>query len=256
MNERADRPTERFSNRVANYVKFRPHYPAGVLECLVRRCGLDARSIIADIGSGTGILSELFLRNGNPVFGVEPNREMREAGERLLREYPRFTSVVGSAESTTLPAAAVDFVTAGQAFHWFDRDAARAEFQRIVKPNGWVVLVWNERDEVTTPFARAYESLLNTFGTDYTAVTHRNIEPSMLAQFFSTDFGVESMPNAQHFDYAALEGRLLSSSFVPAPAEPGYEEMLAELRRVFDRYAVDGGVAFEYETRVYFGRLE
>ena len=255
MNERPDRPTERFSNRVANYVKYRPHYPVGVLECLLRRCGLGAQSIIADIGSGTGILSELFLQNGNALFGVEPNREMREAGERLLRGYSRFTSVTGSAEATTLSGTSVDFVTAGQAFHWFDRDAARAEFRRIVRPGGWVVLVWNERDETTTPFARAYELLLHTFGTDYTAVTHRNIDPSTLEQFFETDFGVESMPNAQQFDYVGLEGRLLSSSFVPAAGERGFDDMVAALRRTFEQHAVRGRVAFEYETRVYFGRL-
>ena len=120
--------TERFSNRVQDYARYRPHYPAAVIGCLEANCGLLETSVIADVGSGTGILTELFLRNGNPVLGVEPNRQMREAGERLRQDYPRFQSVAGRAEATTLPEQSVDFVTAGQAFHWFDRTKAKAEF--------------------------------------------------------------------------------------------------------------------------------
>src|SRR5438876_6048912 len=136
-------PTQRFSNRVENYVRYRPGYPKEVLTLLKAECGLKADSIIADIGSGTGILAELFLASGNRVFGVEPNREMREAGERLLQAYPRFTSIAGTAEATTLPNQSVDFITAGQAFHWFDRAQCLREFERILRPGGWVVLVWN-----------------------------------------------------------------------------------------------------------------
>lgn len=113
--------TQRFSTRVANYIKYRPLYPPAVLETLGQRCGLTDRSIIADVGSGTGILAEMFLRNGNTVYGVEPNREMREAGERLLVDYPNFHSIDGTAEATALEDGNVDFVTAGQAFHWFNK---------------------------------------------------------------------------------------------------------------------------------------
>ena len=137
--------TERFSNRVQDYARYRPHYPAAVIGSLQTNCQLLKTSVIADVGSGTGILTELFLRHGNPVLAVEPNRQMREAGERLLEGYPRFQSVAGRAEATTLPEQSVDFVTAGQAFHWFDRNKAKAEFSRILKAGGWVVLAWNER---------------------------------------------------------------------------------------------------------------
>src|SRR6266446_9260655 len=110
-------PTERFSNRVENYIRYRPGYPKEIIELLKAECGLFPQSVVADAGSGTGLLAKLFLENGNLVFGIEPNREMRAAGERLLQAYPRFTSIAGTAEATTLPGQSVDFVTAGQAFH-------------------------------------------------------------------------------------------------------------------------------------------
>src|SRR4051794_14847949 len=158
--------TERFSNRVENYIRFRPSYPQAVIEVLRRNCQLTKTAAIADIGSGTGILAEMFLRNGNLVYGVEPNRQMREAGERSLRGYERFQSIDATAEETRLPSMSVDFVIAGQAFHWFDQGQAQREFKRILKPEGWVALVWNERREDSTPFAKEYERLLRNYGTD------------------------------------------------------------------------------------------
>src|SRR6266480_5260535 len=129
-------PKQRFSNRVADYRRYRPGYPPAVLDLLRIECGLRADHIIADMGSGTGLLSQLFLKNGHRVFGVEPNRQMREAGEEFLHRFEEFTSVPGSAEATTLGDASIDFVTAAQAFHWFERQAARREFRRILKPGG------------------------------------------------------------------------------------------------------------------------
>src|SRR5213595_654680 len=130
-------PTKRFSNRVENYIKYRPGYPDAVIDLLTEECRLTQQSIIADIGSGTGILSELFLKNGNSVFAIEPNAAMRRTAEDLLRKHPKFTSIDAAAEATTLDIASVDFVTAAQAFHWFDRKNARKEFARILKPEGW-----------------------------------------------------------------------------------------------------------------------
>src|SRR5437773_2428243 len=153
-------PTKRFSNRVGNYIKYRPDYSGAIIDLLNEECGLNQQSIIADIGSGTGILSELFLKNGNRVFGIEPNAPMRGAGEKLLERHSKFTSIEGSAEATTLPDDSVDFVVAGQAFHWFDQKLARDEFSRILKPSFWVVLIWNERRTDSTPFLRAYEQML------------------------------------------------------------------------------------------------
>jgi ubiquinone/menaquinone biosynthesis C-methylase UbiE len=248
--------TLRFSNRVENYVKYRPGYPTGAADVLAKECGLTSESVIADIGSGTGILSEVFLKNRNRVFGVEPNREMREAGEKLLGKHPDFTSVNGTAEETSLADRSVDFVTAGQAFHWFDREGARKEFTRILRPGGWVALMWNERLTDTSPFLRAYEELLQRFGTDYAAVDHRNVDTDAITAFFAPQtFTLKKFENRQIFDYAGVKGRLLSSSYTPEPDHPTYHPMLDALRTLFEEHQVGGKVSFDYITLLYFGRL-
>ncbi|MEP7157723.1 MAG: class I SAM-dependent methyltransferase, partial [Betaproteobacteria bacterium] len=172
----ANNSTTRFSSRVHDYIKYRPHYPVEIIDLLADKCGLTPESVIADIGSGTGILTRIFLENGNPVVGVEPNREMREAGEHYLAEFARFTSLDGTSEATRLPPKSVDFILAGQAFHWFDRVIARAEFQRVLNDDGWTVLLWNDRRVDSTPFLRDYEALLQEFGTDYNEINHKNVQ--------------------------------------------------------------------------------
>lgn len=249
-------PTSRFSSRVVDYVKYRPGYPGGVLRLLGEECGLTAASVVADVGSGTGILSELFLKNGNRVYGVEPNREMREAGERLLAAFPNFTSVEGRAEATTLADASADFVTAGQALHWFDLAAARGEFVRVLKPGGWTVVVWNERRTTGTPFLEAYERLLLTYGTDYREVAHKYAEDSLVRPFFGADeVRLKRFENQQTFDFDGLKGRLMSASYVPQPGHENYEPMLRELAALFGEHGRGGRVRVEYDTMVYYGRL-
>jgi len=248
-------PTERFSGRVKNYVRYRPGYPAGVLDLLKIECGLSADWVVADIGSGTGKLTELVLKSGCYVFGVEPNREMREAGERLLKESPRFTSVAASAETTTLQSDSIDLIVAGQAFHWFDRKRSRKEFLRILKANGRAVLIWNDRRTDTTPFLTAYEGLLREFATDYEQVNHRNIDSVMLSKFFGAEPKVKKFPYAQQFDFEGLKGRLLSSSYAPGQGQPKHEAMVAQLRQIFDVHQQGGRVVFDYDTLVYWGQL-
>jgi SAM-dependent methyltransferase len=249
----ASNATSRFSDRVENYVRYRPGYPADVLRALKNECGLEPQHVVADIASGTGIWTRMLLENGNPVFGVEPNAEMRQAGERLLAQFERFTSVAGTAEATTLPDHSVDFITSAQAAHWFDPAKARREFVRILKPAGWLVLLWNERLTDSTPFLRDYEHLLLTFGTDYAEVRH---EHTMVNEFFgSAPYQERAFANRQEFEYEGIEGRLLSSSYVPRPGDAKYEPMLRELRKIFDKHAVGGRATFEYKTRVFFGRL-
>src|SRR5580698_5790113 len=153
----ATNSTSRFSDRVENYVRYRPGYPPEVLEKLKCECGLTSGHPIADIASGTGIWTRMLLENGNRVFGVEPNAEMRAAGERLLAPFANFTSIAGTAEATTLPDDSLDFISAAQAGHWFDRAKARQEFVRVLKPGGWLVLLWNERVTDSTAFLRDYE---------------------------------------------------------------------------------------------------
>ena len=249
-------PTQRFSNRVENYARFRPHYPRAVLQFLETECGLTGSSVVADVGSGTGILSEMFLERGNRVFGVEPNEEMRKAGERLLERYPNFTSVAGTAEDTTLDTRSVDFVVAAQAFHWFDAARSRVEFARILKPGGWVALVWNLRRKDATPFLVAYERLLETYRTDRGEVEIWRQDEGMAESLFgSCSFGRATFDNEQVLDLDGLKGRLFSISYVPAKGEPGSEEMLREAEKLFRKHEADGAVTIEYDTRVYYGRL-
>ncbi|MGH9871436.1 MAG: class I SAM-dependent methyltransferase [Pyrinomonadaceae bacterium] len=248
-------PLTRFSNRSDNYAKFRPGYPAGVIEVLRSHCKLSETSAIADVGSGTGILSELFLQNGNSVLGIEPNDAMRHAAEALLKGYQKFRSINATAEVTTLQAGSVDFVTAAQAFHWFDRVRAKREFARILKPEGWVVLIWNERRLESTPFLRAYEALLLRYGTDYEKVRHEKVT-SEISQFFSPEsFELQTLENAQHFGFESLKGRLLSSSYAPDQDHPDFAPMLSELEVIFNAHQKDGIVSCEYETKVYYGHL-
>ena len=249
-------PTKRFSNRVENYVRYRPRYPIEIVPTLQQECGLTKDSVIADIGSGTGFLTELFLENANTVFGIEPNREMREAGDRLLKRYQRFTSVNGTAEATTLPDNRVDFIASGQAFHWFDRTKCRMEFVRILKRPGWVVLIWNDRRTDTSPFPAGYESLLETYATDYKEVNHKRVDSAVLQEFFGAKPNCSIFPNFQHLDFEGLKGRLLSSSYAPEAGQPKHEEMLAALKELFDTHQQSGKVTFEYDTTVSYGQLE
>jgi SAM-dependent methyltransferase len=246
---------ERFSSRIADYIKYRPGYPQEIVSLLRSECGLTTDSVVADIGSGTGKLTELFLANGNVVFGVEPNAGMRSAAEELLSSFPNFKSIDGNAEATVLENSSVDFITAGQAFHWFGPDSFKLEARRILKADGWVVITWNARKLVSTPFLEDYEQLLLTYGTDYQAIRHEKAE-DLIPQFFAPQAcRVAVFPNAQVFDFEGLKGRLRSSSYTPEPGHPGFEPMIEELRNVFDRHQTNGNVIFEYDTKVFYGRL-
>jgi SAM-dependent methyltransferase len=251
----ATNPTQRFSSRVDNYVRYRPGYPSEVLELLKNECGLRSDSVIADVASGTGIFTRMLVENGNRVFGVEPNAEMRRAGEDLLSTYSGFSSIAGTAEATTLASHSVDLITAAQAAHWFDREKARREFIRILKPGGWTVLLWNERRTDSTPFLRDYEQLLLTYGTDYQEVRHERTTSEITNFFAPSLFCSRALGMRQDLDYAALEGRLLSSSYTPMPDDANYEPMLRELRRMFDAHQVNHHVSLEYNTLVYYAQL-
>jgi ubiquinone/menaquinone biosynthesis C-methylase UbiE len=248
-------PIHRFSSRVDNYLRYRPGYPPEVMVLLKNECGLTPDSVVADIASGTGIFTRALLENGNRVFGVEPNANMRKAAEEFLRPYSRFQSVNGTAEGTTLPDRSVDVVTAAQAAHWFDRENARREFCRILKPGGWTVLLWNERRTDSSAFLHEYEQILLTYGTDYQEVRHERTTGEIKVFFLPSQFKERRFENQQQFDYSSLEGRLLSSSYTPQPGDPRYEPMLRELRRIYDTHQMAGRVSFEYYTRVYYGQL-
>ncbi len=246
----------RFSNRVDNYIKFRPDYPADVVLFLMQQHILKQDSIIADIGSGTGISTALFLNNGNFVYGVEPNTEMRLAAERLLANYKNFRSIKATAENTTLQDNSIDLIIAGQAFHWFDKEKSKAEFKRILKPQGTVVLMWNDRRTDSTEFLRLYEDFIKEFATDYSEVNHKNIDEKIFNTFFGeSNYKLESFNNYQYLDYEGLKGRILSSSYMPAEGHQNFDPMLTELKKLFDRFQENGKITLEYDTKIYYGRL-
>lgn len=246
---------DRFSNRVENYIKFRPDYPAEVVAFLKEEGLLRNNSVIADIGSGTGISSELFLKEGNIVYGIEPNKEMREAAERLLKDYKNFKSIAAVSEDTKLEEHSIDLIIAGQAFHWFNKEKSKKEFQRILKKNGAVVLMWNDRRIDSTPFLQAYEDFIKMFATDYLEVNHKNIDEKIFSSFFSGDYIMESFLNYQYFDLQGLKGRILSSSYMPAEGHKDFDFMMSVLKKIFNRFQEEGKVTIEYDTKIYYGSL-
>jgi len=257
MPEPARHPAARFSDRAQDYAKYRPHYSPDVVQALRDACGLRTEHRIADVGCGPGLLAEIFLDNGKRVIGVEPNLEMRRAGEEYLAAYPNFTMVDGSAEATTLPGASVDFVVAGQAFHWFQPLEARTEFARILKPGGWAVLVWHDRNIDSTPFLRAYEAFVRRHSIDYEQVTHKYLASyAALERFFApNEMRLIQQHNQQSLDFDGLRGRLLSSSYIPKSGER-YEAMSEELPHLFSTHARDGQVVLQYDTKIYCGHLD
>lgn len=248
--------TVRFSDRVEDYVRYRPGYPASLVERLQIECGLTQESVVADIGSGPGALATLFLDLGARVIAVEPNREMREAGQRLLGDQPNYLSVDGTAESTYLAGASVEFVVAGQAFHWFDPEKARAEFQRILRPGGWVALVWNDHRREGDPFSDGYEALLKRVSPEYSEMEHRDHSDAHLESFFGARPSLFQVANDQPVDLEGLLGRARSASYFPKPPSPVYDEAARGLEALFAATSKDGKVVFRHESKMYYGRLQ
>ena len=247
-------PAQRFSNRVEYYIRYRPGYPSAIIDFLKTDCQLTQTSTIADVGSGTGLLSQLFLDNGNTVIGIEPNHEMRSAGQIFLRDFPNFVSFNATAEATALEANSVDFVSAGQAFHWFKASLAQQEFRRILRPQGWIVLVWNERQS-KAPFLAACERMLKRHSPEYKSVSHKRIQEKMLAGFMGPGMRRAMVDNEQVLDYEGVKGRLLPSSYAPLEGHVGHAAMIRELNRIFARYQARGTVRFQYQTKVYYGQM-
>ncbi|REE68045.1 methyltransferase family protein [Paenibacillus taihuensis] len=247
---------ERFSDRVDVYAKYRPTYPQSAIDYLYETVRFTPQSEIADVGAGTGIFSELLLNRGSKVVALEPNEAMRNAAVARLGGDGRFQAVNGSAEVTGLADQSVDYIVCAQSFHWFDRARTGAEFKRILRPGGKVVLIWNTRLTEGTPFREQYEQLILTYGTDYKTVSQKNILPEDLAAFFHNgDMQAARFANDQRLDFEGMIGRLTSSSYIPMPGAPGYEAMMADLRRLYDQYQENGCVTFEYETELYWGSL-
>jgi SAM-dependent methyltransferase len=249
--------TARFSDRVEAYRKYRPGYPPEVLDILARECGLGPDSAVADIGAGTGIFTGLLLESGAAVTGVEPNGPMREAMAAGLSRYPRFQTVDGSAEATGLASSSFDGATVAQAFHWFDRAKAKAEFSRILKPGGWCALIWNDRLTGEGGFPDAYDLLLRTHVEEYEKTRMHNVFPAGHIEAFFAPGAVSrfELDNSRTVDLQTLIGRFLSSSYAPKPGHPKFELVLGELEELFRRHAGAGGLRFGYTTRIFLGRF-
>jgi SAM-dependent methyltransferase len=238
-------------------VKYRPHYPAEVFDFLEREGLLTKGATVADVGSGTGISAGPLLERGYTVYGIEPNKEMRQAAENILQNYPIFKSIAGTAEQTLLADHSIDLILAGQAFHWFDKEKCKTEFKRILKPGGNVVLMWNDRRTHTTDFLKVYEDFLQMFGTDYKEVNHKNTQaPRIFDTFFGAgNYHEKGFYNYQDVDFGGLKGRVLSSSYMPGEGHTDYEFMIYTLKKIFMRYQENGKVRLDYDTKVYYGKL-
>jgi ubiquinone/menaquinone biosynthesis C-methylase UbiE len=247
-----------YSRTVEYYRRYRPRYPQTLIEWLKAECALSPAQVIADIGSGTGQMTELLLKHGNPVYAIEPNVDMRRVAEQELHAYPRLTSLGATAEATTLPDHSVHLITVGNAFHWFNHQRTREEFLRILVPHGWVVLAWNLERNNGSPFAIAFEQFWQKY-IDPTARFQRFSErkrPDYLTQFFGAENIKEtSLDNYQVCDFDALKGVTLSTLKAPQPEESRYPVMLAELEALFNQYQENGAVTLEYDTAIAYGQL-
>jgi len=242
--------TEIFSKRSKYYAEFRPSYSESLLGLIVERCGLTAEHVVADLGSGTGTLTSLFLRIGNSVFAVEPNADMRAMSEQLLGRYPGFKSVNATAEATTLPGRSVDLVTAGRAMQWFDIPSALQEISRILRPGGWTVAVWNELRP--SPLVSAYRDVVSAYCSNSEEMAQRRQGVRDLLERLG--FGIERLENKQRLNLAQLKGLILSLSSSPGPESPRFEAMMRDVEDVFVKYATNDYVQFDYMTLVYFRR--
>ncbi|KAF1689572.1 class I SAM-dependent methyltransferase [Pseudoxanthomonas koreensis] len=251
--------TTRFSDRVADYVRYRPDYPEALYAWLRDEMDVQPSWKVADIGAGTGISSKLFLDAGHEVLAVEPNAAMRQAAAGWLGANPRFAPVDGSAEATTLADASVDLVSAAQAFHWFDPQAVKPEWRRILRRHadgtpGLVAVYWNSRRLEGTAFLEGYERLLLDYGLDYSSVAERYGDDADMQRWFGPGLrGMARFPHGQRLDLEALRGRLMSSSYAPREGHPRHAPMLAALEQLFADTAIDGHVDFDYDTRVFAG---
>jgi len=224
---------------------------------LRNHCGLTNTTIVADVGSGTGILAAMLCEHAQSVYGVEPNEAMRKAGLEFLTGNTNFTAVEGSAENTNLPATSVDLITVAQAFHWFDQKEARHEFMRILKPNGFAALIWNDRKTTGSHLAEAYEQLLVDFGSDYQEVQSRGRATlENLERFFGhSEIKRATIANSQSLERDGFVERAISASYMPNEAHPRHREMVQAAQRIFDENRTGGHVVLEYDTNVYYAQM-
>nr|WP_302597908.1 class I SAM-dependent methyltransferase [uncultured Cellulosilyticum sp.] len=248
---------KRFDGLGKIYAKFRPSYPDDFIDYLYSNAGLTKDSVVADVGAGTGILTEQLLLKGSKVFAVEPNENMRNMAEENLHRFKGFISVSATAENTKLLDNSIDFITVAQAFHWFDKQAFKKECQRILKPNGKVILVWNSRDE-KSQLIQLNEAINKKYCTDFKGFSggiSSVIENNAFDDFFTGEFEVCVFDNPLYFDEKGFIGRNLSSSYAPKEHDDMYDAYVSELKAVFEVYNKNGILMMPNFTRSYIGAV-
>jgi SAM-dependent methyltransferase len=248
--------SEKFTGRASVYKKYRPDYPEEYIDYLAEYNTLGPQSVIADIGSGTGVLSRQLLDKGFSVLCVEPNDDMRSTAEAELGNYPGFTSVNGAAEHTGLAGGCADLITAAQAFHWFDKGLFKAECKRLLKEGANVALVWNSRDE-TSAFVRANADIMKRFCPLFYGFSGGIDEaPEVFEAFFENgSFDCRVFRNDLQYDLDGFIGRTLSASYALNEGSPGYKGFIAALTELFEKYSRGGRVTMPNTTRSYIGKV-
>ena len=236
------------------YSKYRPDYPALIIQKLEGRTGFNHEWKVADIGSGTGKLSRLFLKSGNEVIGVEPNSEMRSKSHKELAGFPKFSTVNGSAESTGIESSSIDLVVCGQSFHWFNVQDARREFRRILRGEKHVSLIWNDRVMKNGSFTLGYEQIVKKYSEKYHSRGSSVLSKTTLAEFFQ-NFSVDQIPNNQPLTLEGVLGRYLSASYAVRPGGENYYSIVSEFEDLFARHQKGGKVQMEYVTQMYTGTI-
>lgn len=248
---------ERFSIKTEDYAKGRPDFPKEIIDFLYENKVIDFESKIADIGSGTGRFTKLLLERGHHVYGVEPNNEMRSKAEELLSKFDNFTSISGNAENTTLPNKSLNLITVAQAFHWFDKEKCLVEFKRILKDNGKLFIIWDDLINDYNDFSKEFRNISGRF---------RTVEPGNNRKKISRDETIDevfkdhehtsiSFDHELYQDFERIKAGALSASFAPKPDEDNYEEFIAELERVFNKYAENGEVCTAFRVTCCLGTI-
>lgn len=245
----------RFNHVSDFYRRYRPSYPDALFDFLLKKGIIGDQKKVADVGSGTGLFTKCLLQRGTVVYALEPNQAMRAVAEQDLGHYPSFTSINGTAEQTGLPTHSMDAVSAATAFHWFDLEACAREFRRILKPEGWVMLIWNLRWPEFSPILQGYEEILQKHCPKYQGIPSKMIAEEKIKDFFGTAQQVEIQyfPYEQQFDLEGLIGRLRSTSYALTADQLGYENMIADVIELFNKYQINNQITFPYRTKLYLG---
>jgi ubiquinone/menaquinone biosynthesis C-methylase UbiE len=247
--------TQRFTGRAESYSKYRPSYPIQILDIFEKEAKFDSTKVVADIGSGTGILSRLFLENGNKVFGVEPNDDMRRLAELNLEEFQKFESIKGTAENTGLEDESVDLIAVAQALHWFDPEKSWREFRRIAKHGCYLCVLYNDRKkDDPSGITHEYEEIIQKYARNKPKL--ERIEDDILSQFFKEwSFKKFSLPNKQILEFEGFLGRVSSASYMPRPSDLEFSAVERELKDVFDKHHKDSKITLSYDTNIFLGLI-